>query len=282
MNFFKQVSGPPSVAVVIPVYKAYYELDYYEQLSLRQCFKVLYAYPIVFVGPRSLDISAYKNISPATGTYHETFDNHYFQDVHGYNALMLSKAFYQRFAQYAYILVYQLDAFVFRDDLTYWCRQGFDYIGAPWLTTHMRSNIFSQARRNVKWKSIYKNNIVHPDTCLPLDEQFYNKVGNGGFSLRKTASFLHVLEQMPEMVASYLGKSRHHFYNEDVFWSLEVNRKETVLKIPHYKTAVHFSIEFQPELAFKLTKGQLPFGCHDWDNYLPFWKEKFRQYGIEL
>ena len=31
------------------------------------------------------------------------------------------------------MLIYQLDAFVFQDDLAYWCQQNYDYIGAPWL-----------------------------------------------------------------------------------------------------------------------------------------------------
>ncbi|MFR6542216.1 MAG: DUF5672 family protein [Butyricimonas virosa] len=26
-----------------------------------------------------------------------------------------------------------IDAFVFRDELTYWCTLNYDYIGAPWL-----------------------------------------------------------------------------------------------------------------------------------------------------
>jgi hypothetical protein len=44
---------------------------------------------------------------------------------------MLSIDFYKRFRDYKFILIYQLDAYVFRDELEYWCEQDYDFIGAP-------------------------------------------------------------------------------------------------------------------------------------------------------
>jgi len=44
---------------------------------------------------------------------------------------MMSPAFYDAFKAFDYILIYQLDAFVFRDELEYFCSLGYDYIGAP-------------------------------------------------------------------------------------------------------------------------------------------------------
>lgn len=44
---------------------------------------------------------------------------------------MLSAEFYDRFAAYEYVLIYQLDAFVFADRLAEFCQMGYDYIGAP-------------------------------------------------------------------------------------------------------------------------------------------------------
>ena len=31
------------------------------------------------------------------------------------------------------MLIYQLDAYVFKDELLNWANKGYDYIGAPWL-----------------------------------------------------------------------------------------------------------------------------------------------------
>ena len=35
------------------------------------------------------------------------------------------------FLEYQYMLIYQLDAFVFEDKLDYFCELGYDYIGIP-------------------------------------------------------------------------------------------------------------------------------------------------------
>ena len=67
------------------------------------------------------------------------------------------------------MLIYQLDACVFRDELKYWCEKKYDYIGAP-----------------IFWA--YNSN------------KFSNKVagiGNGGFSLRKISYCLKMLN-MPK------------------------------------------------------------------------------------
>ena len=40
---------------------------------------------------------------------------------------------YERYAAYEFMFTYELDAFVFKDELEKWCEQGWDYIGAPWF-----------------------------------------------------------------------------------------------------------------------------------------------------
>jgi hypothetical protein len=68
----------------------------------------------------------YSNISV------ESFPKRYFENIEGYNELLLSASFYERFLDTKYILIYQLDAFVFKDELQEWCDKGYDYI-APWI-----------------------------------------------------------------------------------------------------------------------------------------------------
>ena len=75
---------------------------------------------------------------------------------------MLSSEFYRRFSKFEYILIYQLDAFVFKDQLNYWCKKGYDYIGAPWFEG------FHLTKTGV--------NIIG--------------VGNGGFSLRRVKTHI--------------------------------------------------------------------------------------------
>jgi hypothetical protein len=63
--------------------------------------------------------------------------------------------FYLIFEDYRYVLVYETDAWVFKDELDFFCGKNLDWIGAPW----------------------------------PHQE---DKVGNSGFSLRKVSKMLEL------------------------------------------------------------------------------------------
>lgn len=45
---------------------------------------------------------------------------------------------------------------------------------------------------------------------------------------------------MVSEIDCYLSHPEADFYNEDIFWSLEVNRKKERLKIPDWKEALRF------------------------------------------
>ena len=112
--------------IVIPVYKQV--TDEQETQSLLQCLKILHPYPIVFVCPQNLDTSYYitfcvKNAKSEFSFI--TFDDYYFQSIPGYCRLLLSAKFFSKFRQFDYMLLYQLDAWVFRDELMEWCNKNF-------------------------------------------------------------------------------------------------------------------------------------------------------------
>lgn len=256
------------VAVVIPIYKN--ELSELEMVSLNQCIAVLHKHPIIVVKPRSLALTVLEDYQ---GIRYIDFDDAYFNDIRGYNRLMLWKGFYGKFLNYEYILIYQLDAFVFSDCLLAWCSMDYDYIGAPWLRGRPYIDMFKAIKSKLKIYFHTRFNIMQDYTDLPTDIQFENKVGNGGLSLRRVHTFYHILEKHQQSVSRYLNRPEHYF-NEDVWWSIELNRSKNILKIPGYKAAAHFSIENEPEHAFELTGRQLPFGCHAWDKHLDFWSDK--------
>ncbi len=266
-----------TVTVVIPLYKEH--ISAYEQISLQQCGKVLKGYPVTFIMPHSLNPDRYL---PACGGFRiERFEDHYFSGTDGYNRLMTSASFYRRFLDFRFILIYQLDAFVFRDDLSYWCAQNYDYIGAPWLERPATGTFIDKWLFRYRSYRDYKNNRRQPGTMLPVTSQFYNKVGNGGFSLRNVSKMAEICSQMKAEIEFYSGND-HHYFNEDVFWSLEVNRKMNRLNIPDYKTALRFSIEGNPEYAIEVNKNRLPFGCHAWDIYAGFWRPVFKDLGYSI
>jgi hypothetical protein len=269
------MSKKNQVAVVIPFYKPH--LSELEEISLLQCLKTLSGYPIVAVIPNALrtdQISNFESISHV-----EVFSNRYFENVQSYNELMLSDLFYERFLEYEFILIYQLDAFVFKDDLKKWCDSGYDYVGAPWLKRKEDHGFAQELTSRLKSRFyIYFN--LHK-YGLPSDRQFDNTVGNGGFSLRRVQKFHELAGRFKAKMKPYLTRTEFQ-YHEDVFWSIEINRKQKFLNIPAYKTALDFSFENKPERALRIAHNKLPFGCHAWDLHKDFWRKAFADQGYKI
>lgn len=265
------------VAVLIPVYKELNALSAYERLSFDQCISILKAYTIILVKPGSLNVQEYLHEEPKLKI--QEFDDHYFKSIKGYNALLLHPSFYQRFLDHTFILIYQLDAFVFFDALLSWTKAGYDYIGAPWLAHSHSLNKEEKKDFDKKVRTAYILNQKKENSHLPSDWQFFNKVGNGGFSLRRTRLFFSIAIEMKEMTEYYLANGEHAAFNEDVFWSLEVNRTKRRLKIPGFKKAALFSLESQVLLGFQYNKLSYPFGCHGWNKNIEIWKPLFAHAG---
>ena len=271
--------APVSVAVVIPIYKV--KLTDYELVSLTQCLLVLGKHKIYLAAPHTLDISFYREFSP---TLHcRTFDSTYFSDIQGYNRLMLSEQFYGAFTDVEYILIYQLDAFVFRDELADWCRQGYDYIGAPWLQNRDFRGWRDQLSFRIRQRTATLLDLKKADGITPREIISLNGVGNGGLSLRRIPAMLRCLRRFRRKIDEY-ERVHHYQYNEDVFWGIEVNRYWPWLRIPTYRKALHFSIEFYPHWAIEhYNQGQLPFGCHAWDIHeTAYWRAIFARYGYQI
>lgn len=263
------------VVIIIPFYKA--TLSNLEKISLTQCEKILPNYPKIAIKPKHLTLPAELNNYNFFDII--SFDDQYFNGIQGYNELMLSDIFYGAFLKYSYILIHQLDAFVFKDDLDYWCNQGFDYIGAPWLR---RNNYPHFLKAFVTKSLIYLHtrfNITKHG--VSSRKQFDDKVGNGGFSLRRVSKFNQLCLSMRPQILTYLKRHEHEFH-EDAFWSVEVNRKKRILNIPDYKVGVRFSFELAPERALMLNNYELPFGCHAWDKNIDFWRQIFKELGYNI
>lgn len=257
----RKIATHDLVKIVVPMYKT--TLDDYEKKSLDQLVEVLGEYQKVIIKPKNLDVQEildnYENQFDV-----QDFDDSYFVDIIGYNRLMLASEFYERFLNTKYILVYQLDAFVFKDELRYWCNLDYDYVGAPWLCK-MKYNRKSMKLFLTIRKAIYSLlKVKHRQQC------FY-KVGNGGFSLRKNATLYKVTHEKQAVIQKYLKNvSKSSQFNEDVFWGMEAT-KDKGFRVPSWHEALLFSFDQFPEVAYKYSGGKLPFGCHRWNKELHFW-----------
>ena len=112
------------VAIVVPFYKHLLDAD--EQVSLAHLEHYLGGYDRYLAAPTSFDRGL-------DGFELKRFPDRYFANPITYSALMVAPAFYKSFADYRFILLYQLDCLVFADNLLDWCSVGYDYIGAPWF-----------------------------------------------------------------------------------------------------------------------------------------------------
>lgn len=241
------------VAVVIPVYRS--EMSGYEQVSFRQCLRVLGAYPIVLVKPGHLNLDQLTADLPSLSTI--SFDDKYFENVAGYNRLLMSEEFYEAFARFQYILIHQLDAFIFRDDLPQWCARGYDYIGAPYVT-----------QRHLRASSTGNHRLALRKVLM-----------NGGFSLRKVSACRRFLWVFKRFYGTWKG-------NEDGLFSLHYPRLylgSAFLNLPTWDSALPFAFEQHPALCYEINGHQLPLGCHAWERYdLEFWKPFFREHGYDI
>lgn len=257
-----------TVKIVIPIYKEYFgEL---EEKSFLQCVKILKNYDIVLVQPEGLDNSYITN--KFSQIHAISFPKRYFENIEGYNELLLTSLFYETFLDTEYILIYQLDAFVYKDALKEWCQKGYDYIGAPWIATPENTFFLKYYNKLVRrFRSKKKNDR----------EKIFFKVGNGGFSLRKTESHYLISKTKQEFIFDFLNSSNKELYTiEDVFWSIKAPEFDENFRIPDYEEALYFSIDRKPRIAFKLINNQMPFGCHGINKpkVVDFWRPILDRY----
>lgn len=293
--------------IAIPVYKK--ELNELESLSLRQCLRVFgNVREIALFSPQGLDVKNYENIFASCGVpfRNERFHDRFYTGTKAYSELLLSRRFYERFSSHSFMLIYQLDAYVFRDELDAWCSKGFDYVGAPFVTLFRKGT-----------------HADSPDT-LPWG------VGNGGLSLRRIDAFLSAFSGKGRVfsladyfhntvyrknraytllkkvyygprylfdwafrnnVAHYIESTK---VNEDIFWCFAFNDKDLLgvlsesvierlflrtsryrggplLKIAPTTDALAFAFDEAPSRCLELSNGTLPMGCHAFNKQLAFW-----------
>jgi hypothetical protein len=261
-------------AVIIPIYKENLSSD--EEISLRQCLSVLGAYPIVFVAPQKLNCEKYGQICSEydSNIRYELFKDKFFNGLNGYNALMVSGSLYKRFLNYRYILVYQLDAFVFEDKLAFWCKQDYDYAGGPVFDPQRGANTPKHTNFLNGGFSLRKTKSFYELTKTKLRLSFFLYLLWSKFDVlnKKQTVFNLFMTFFLFLAITFLKKVFRLQLNEDYEWSTKIKKYG---KIAPFEEALRFSFDSCPEYAFKLADNALPFGCHGWPAYYNrlFWKK---------
>lgn len=219
-------------AIAIPVWKRLISENEFK--SFVQCSIILGKnplYDILFVTKEGIDEAYYNSIWKLAGNDSNAkfikFPEKCFESRLDYSYLLSSKEFYSKFTSYENILIYQLDAWVFSDELSEWCDKGYDYVGAPWCHLCKKGNCHE--------------NFV--------SDSF---VGNGGLSLRRVDSFI---KNLP--IEKFENNIFTNIVNEDLYISLISNFKK-----PNCVEASRFSVETFASQLIKNNEGRLPFGFH--------------------
>jgi hypothetical protein len=251
------------LAILVPVYRSV--IDPRETVSLESTFRVLGRHHLVMVKPAGLDTSALEARFPFKAV--ETFDPGYFGSIQGYNRLLLSTEFYERFLGSAFMLICQLDVFVFRDDLARWVAAGYDYVGAPWV---------SKTEVSVR---IHQLKMLLSKRLFGVEDKVYryetrNRVGNGGFSLRKVKTHHRLSVEMKDAIDHYLRHQGTHHYHEDIFWSIEPSKRGHAHRTPQVAEALTFSWDINPDRLYAMAGRRLPMAAHGWykGRHLQFWE----------
>ncbi|WP_374951927.1 DUF5672 family protein [Mucilaginibacter sp.] len=276
------MNADPNMCVIIPVHQPLPSAA--EMISLKAARRHLSGYDCYLVHPIDMDIAAYLAIYP--GLKLKAVNPQWLASVEQYNKMKLDLRFYQLFAQYQYMLTYELDAYIFNANFSGTNVFQFDFIGAPFFEGY--------------WAATFGAPFI--------------KGCNSGFSIRNIPACINVLSSMGRFKTGWLlyrvflswssnlrrlinnaTGGRYEIYingkfgfpfagfhlNEDHVWSEVVPQLFPWFKIADPVSALTFSFEYNLTESLKLNGGKLPLGCHAWYKHLDFWKEYIDTGGLQ-
>lgn len=250
------------VKIIIPIYTL--PLKKEEDIALAHTIEILNKYSFVFLKPEELDISSLSARYPQAEVM--SVSSNWLglkKGIAGYNEMTMSQKFYDLFSDCEYILICHTDAWIFRDELEDWCKEGYDLIGAPWPTRPRYRHFPLKQYLKLKKAFSSKDKILHQD--------MFDHIGNGGLCLRKVSAFSKACAKYKKEIDLFNSKT-DVLYNEDLFWALVPKE----FHYPNTETALKFSFDLKPKLCYTLNHKRLPMGCHGFNKpkRKDFW-EKF-------
>jgi hypothetical protein len=260
------------VCIVIPVHKM--QPDDHEIISLQKCQEVLNAHDIFLVAPEGLDLTAYLQVSRNFIVKYVAPQS--LSSIKAYNKMKIDYEFYALFKDYNYLLTYETDAYVFRDELSFWCNKGKDYVGAPWFTGY-HQEVENAIITGVGNSGFSLRNIQKCLSILAFLKKSYSRplLNNLPFSRELLRILTFFTSKFPVTQARfYVMRAflRNEYVHEDIFWCKFVPLLVPEFKIASVKDALNFSFDASPRKCFQLNGEILPFGCHAFHKFdLEFW-----------
>lgn len=224
-------------------------------LSFRRSAEILSKHRWIFAVPHGTDMGPFREIAPQAEARY--FPAEYFSSKRSAQWFYMHPEFFDAFADFDYMLIHQLDVYVFEDQLEHWVNEAeknqWDYIGAPWLEH--------------QWLRFAQNPLAR----LPWHWWLREPIGSGGFSLRKVSTCREACREDALIIRNFL----RHFVPEDIYWCQLAQKLGTEFRRPSVETAAHFAFETECERLLQMTHGKLPFAVHGWNRHdWDFWRNR--------
>ena len=210
------------VTVIIPILGS--QIDPTEEKLLHHALHVLSDYPVIFVAGEGADLSVVREHAENIDVVH--FPKRYFESRQHLGQLLLMPDFYDRFNWCDFLLIHELNSWIVKDELHYWCKQGYDYLKAgPALPTADDAP-----------------GVLKRITGLSEDEKRLYGAGFAGNGL-----YLCRIERMTATLKSKKSVAHQYRHNaalpyaDSVFWELEANRFLPHLRKPTDVVRSHFA-----------------------------------------
>lgn len=259
---------------------------------MQSCVRHLGRYPIRLILPVEIDDAFYEQAFPALA---KVKIPNFLLSWKGYNHFKISPEFYRRFSDFEFLLTVEPDVYVFRDELAFWCSQGYDYIGAPWFhraAAHEppRLKRVGNSGFSLRRRKAFQDWFVHQERTELLKAElkqhgFWAVAGN----YFQIVARLRQVKGDPQLVRDLIGNGEN--VQEDGFWCGNTweEFKDSIrdlrvlfllylpwlwwrLRKPSPRKASRFSFEVNPSYLYRLNRKRLPFGCHAWMKWEPeFW-----------
>ena len=225
--------------IVIPIYNE--TPKSYENIALTQLGNIIKNkhYNVCAIYPIGMCTDNYNQYNYITEW--KPTNGYYFKNTETYSQLLLSQFFYDRFADYDMMYIFQTDVYIFKDDFQKYANYNFDYIGAPIIG------------KDSDWKHV-------------------PQVGNGGFSLRKISTFQDMLDVNTLHAMGINEVILNEQKYEDLFICDTLKYKYD-LNMPTVQDAFKFAWDRNVEYIYNNITKELPMAAHWFNHQLYFWEK---------
>lgn len=265
--------------VCIPIYKS--DLSKYELISIKSHIFKLKSHDIYILLPKSKTQNIISTLNK-NNIYKSFYKIHQVEDyclngIINYNNLLLNIEFYEFYKSYSHILIAQMDAYTFSDQLIKWCNSDWDYIGAPIYYWNKYSDPyyfccgdggFNLRSITKTIEVIQKNPIIYKFDDFKIESKKYSIEGKIVLFLKFLATKLLRKDRIQRpFINSKLEKLFIKFYifiNEDVTYGKFLPKYFPYFKVANFDDSIKFSIASKVTESLQILDFQLPFGAHAW------------------